>query len=209
MLTAMPSDGTVISVDSSAAMQRAGQRWLSDSRLTWVTAAAEALTGHVSGPADAVICNSAIWKTNTAAVFTAVKDVLRPGGQFVFNVGGGFAGLPRPGPRQMPSLTDLIDSIAARDYGYLPHEQDPRPALTADILISQLTEAGFTAITHDTITYQGTVEEKRAWLSIPVFARPPGNFTHDQRMAILREAFDRADKTAPSTTGWLIITAQA
>ncbi|MFF4822661.1 hypothetical protein ACFY20_06370 [Streptomyces sp. NPDC001312] len=39
---------------------------------------------------------SAVWKTDTATVFAAVAHILRPGGRFVFNIGGGFAGVRHP-----------------------------------------------------------------------------------------------------------------
>jgi len=51
-------------------------------------------------------------------------------------------------------------------------------------------------------THHGTLEEKRAWLSIPVFARPPGHLTYLQRMEILRNAFAMADKSQPVVTEW-------
>jgi len=37
------------------------------------------------------------------------------------------------------------------------------------------------------------VYSKRAWLSIPLFARPPGRLTHLQRMEVLQKAYDKVD----------------
>ncbi|MFB0630322.1 class I SAM-dependent methyltransferase [Streptomyces sp. AB3(2024)] len=76
ILALAPADATVISLDSSAAMRRIGCHVLTDPRLTWV--------------------NSAAWKTDVAAVVTAVRRILRPGGRFVFNIGGAFAGVTHP-----------------------------------------------------------------------------------------------------------------
>ncbi|HUZ36007.1 MAG TPA: class I SAM-dependent methyltransferase [Streptosporangiaceae bacterium] len=124
----------------------------------------------MAGPVDAVLCNAAIWKTGTPATFAAVKRILRPGGRFVFNIGGGFAGLAKDEDRRSrraPSLGDLINAIAVRDYGHVPQEQlAPRAPLTADTVRGQLQDAGFTVLTQDLITHHGTVEEKRAWLSM-------------------------------------------
>jgi hypothetical protein len=53
------------------------------------------------------------------------------------------------------------------------------------------------------------LEEKRAWLSIPLFARPPGQLAHNQRMEILHKAFAKADKTHACITEWLVIAATA
>ena len=212
LLDTMASQSRVISVDSAEAMQRAGRRTLSDPRVTWVTAKAEAIADHIDEPVDAVVCNSAIWKTDTLATFAAVKRILRRGGRLVFNVGGGFAGLDGPGDclrRAKPSLNDLINAIAVLDYGYVPRREASAPILTPAILSEQLTEAGFAAISSDVFAYQGTLEEKRAWLSIPLFARPPGHLTHRQRMEILDKAFARTDKSQTSVTEWLVIVAEA
>jgi ubiquinone/menaquinone biosynthesis C-methylase UbiE len=92
ILSAMPAHGRVISVDSAKAMQETGRRSHADPRITWIVSRAEDIAGSVAGPVGAVLCNPAIWKTDTSATFAAVKRILRPGGRFVFNIGGGFAG---------------------------------------------------------------------------------------------------------------------
>ncbi len=212
LLETMPPHGRVVSVDAAKAMQTVGRRSIPDPRITWVTARAEAVADHLHQPVDAVVCNSAIWKTNSTAVFAAVKRILRPGGRFVFNIGGAFAGLSTGDreTRSTPTLNDLITAIAVLDHGYVPRrEKDSRPAMTADIVHTQLTAAGFTVLAVDTVDHTGTLEEKRTWLSIPLFARPPGQLTHIQRMEILDKAYAKADKTQMNTTTWLIVTAKA
>lgn len=201
-------DLRVISVDSAKAMQRAGQRAHPDPQITWVTARAESAAEHIREHADAVACNSAIWKTRTPTVFTAARRILRPGGRLVFNVGGGFAGLSAP-PAVRASLSDLINLIAARDYGWEPRTAAPRPVLTSARLAGQLGNAGLTVINTAVIAHQSTMEEKRAWLSIPAFARPPGPLTYPQRMEILRKAFARVDRSQPVITRWLVVVAEA
>ena len=81
LLGILPPGARVVSVDAAAAMQAAGLRALPDPRVSWITARAEDAARHISEPADAVVCNSAIWKTDTTAVFASVKKVLRPGGR--------------------------------------------------------------------------------------------------------------------------------
>lgn len=159
-----------------------------------------------------MVCNSAIWKTGTPAVFATVKKVLRPGGRFVFNVGGSFAGLrpTRTEPNPGPSLNELINAVAAEQYGYKPSPAlRPAAPLTVGRVQAQLSAAGFAVLGTETVTHAGTLEEKRAWLSIPAFARPPGPFTYEQRMEILERACARAGASRPVSTAWLVVTAEA
>lgn len=213
ILERVPPKATVLSLDSAAAMQRVGRRTLIDPRLSWITAPAETLASHVP-PArvDAVVCNSAIWKTDTTTVFTAVSHVLRPGGRFVFNVGGGFAGVRHPdeqSTRTGPSLSALIHEIAARDHGYTPP-----PALAGasklppETITQRLTDAGLTVEAMNVTAQRSTMAEKKAWLSIPVFARPEGDFTHAQRMQILDTAYALTTPDAPTVTSWLVVVAR-
>ncbi len=213
VLEALPPQGRVISVDNAKAMQKVGQHTLDDPRITWIVSKAEDVASHITEPVDAVVCNSAIWKTNTPETFAAVKRILRPGGRFVFNIGGGFAGVTNTGDglaRSTPSLKDLISAIAVLDYDYVPcRGWTSRAILTPATVDEQLAEAGFTVLTSDIVTHHSTMEEKRAWLSIPLFARPQGQLTHQQRMEILQKAFAKVDKTQVNTTNWLVIVAQA
>lgn len=213
LLETLPPPARVISVDAATAMQAVGRRTHTDPRITWIRAQAETVAQHIPEPVDAVVCNSAIWKTDTPTVFASVKQILRPGGRFVFNIGGAFAGLGSTSDqpeRTTPSLNDLINTIAVTDHGYVPPRQKPpSPTLTPTIVRNQLTAAGFESVHMDTVSHVGTVEEKRAWLSIPLFARPPGQLSHAQRMAILQKAYAKVDKTRKITTTWLVVTTQA
>ncbi|WP_406315325.1 class I SAM-dependent methyltransferase [Streptosporangium sp. NBC_01639] len=214
ILALAPADARVISLDNAVAMQRIGHRTLTDPRLSWVTAPAEDLAQHapVCG-VDAVVCNSAIWKTHTPAVFAAVRRVLRPGGRFVFNVGGGFADVTHPDEqtgRTSPSLNTLIRQIAARDYGYAPPPTADRnrPKLSLETITEQLAAAGLTMVDAEVTAQHSTMAEKKAWLSIPVFARPTGDFTHAQRMDILAKAYAQTNPDAPTVTSWLVVVVQ-
>ncbi|MEH0447441.1 class I SAM-dependent methyltransferase [Streptomyces sp. B21-102] len=195
ILDLIPAHARVVSIDNAAAMQRVGRRTLTDARLTWITAPAERLADHLhASSADAVVCNSAIWKTDTAAVFAAVAHLLRPGGHFVFNIGGGFAGVRHPdelSARTGPSLNALIRQVAAECHGYTPppKDADGPPKLPLETVTEQLSAAGLTVVGTEVTAQHSTMAEKKAWLSIPVFARPEGDFTHAQRMQILDTAY--------------------
>ncbi|MGW7433258.1 class I SAM-dependent methyltransferase [Streptomyces sp. NPDC054861] len=213
ILDLVPGRARVLSLDSAAAMQRVGNRTYPDPRLSWITAPAESLADHVPpGSADAVVCNSAIWKTDTRAVFSAVRRVLRPGGLFVFNIGGGFAGVRHPEEQRVrtgPSLNALIRQIATRDHGYTPPPAaGVPPKLPLKAVTEQLAAAGLTVLDTEVTAQHSTMAEKKAWLSIPVFARPDGDFTPAQRMEILDAAYALTTPDAPTVTSWLVVVAQ-
>ncbi|WP_329537116.1 methyltransferase domain-containing protein (plasmid) [Streptomyces sp. NBC_01450] len=212
----------VVSVDNAAAMQRVGRRTLTNHRLSWITTLAEQLADHVpAGNADAVVCNSAIWRTGAAAVFVfvfvfvfaAVAHILRPGGRFVFNIGGGFAGVRHPDEQSVrtgPSLNALIRQIAVRNYGYSPPlaASEAPPKLPLETVTEQLGRAALAVVDTEVTAQHSTMAEKKAWLSIPVFARPQGEFTHAQRMRILDAVYALTTPDAPSVTSWLVVVAQ-
>jgi hypothetical protein len=50
--------------------------------------------------------------------------------------------------------------------------------------------------------------ERRAWLSIPVFARPERGFSYEQQMAILDEAYAQTHPDDVTITSWLVVVAQ-
>ena len=65
-------------VDKSAAMFRVAATFIRDPRATWIQARAESVDQHVTGPVNAVLCNSAIWQTGVTATATAVRGDERP-----------------------------------------------------------------------------------------------------------------------------------
>ncbi|MEV7871648.1 class I SAM-dependent methyltransferase [Streptomyces sp. NPDC088124] len=205
-------DATVISLDSSAAMQRIGRSLLSDPRLTWVNASAEELADHVPARSvDAVVCNSALWKTDVSAVVAAVRRVLRPGGRFVFNIGGAFAGVTHPDaqiPPPGPSLSGLIEQIAARDYGVVPPTAAVPAKLPLSVVTGMLADAGLHVVAAEVTGQRTTIAERAAWLSIPVFAHPEGALSYEQKMAILAEATVQTEPDNFTITTWLVIVAE-
>ncbi|MFC4016007.1 class I SAM-dependent methyltransferase [Nonomuraea purpurea] len=206
LLEGMPPHARIISVDGSAAMQEAGRRVYDDPRITWVTCKAEQLADHILEMVDAVVCNSAIWMTDTRATFAAVKAILRPGGRFVFNIPGRAAGLRDAAP----ALLEMIDVIARADYGYVPpHDERLNRPLLPGLLQAQLAEAGFSTLETEIVAQPCSVEAMRAWLSIPCFARPAGQLRHEQRLEILEKAYSLVDRNQVSHIEWFVAAATA
>lgn len=210
ILALAPPDADVVSLDNAAAMQRIGRHTLTDTRLSWVTAAAEDLAEHIpSGQADAVVCNAALWKTDVPAVIDAVHRVLRRDGRFAFNIGGSFAGLARPEDTG-PSLDRLIHQIAARKHGYTPQRANRLgPKLSLTTVTRRLADAGLTVVDIDITTVHTTMAERKAWLSIPHFARPEGDVTYEQKMDILEKAYAQVKPNATTATKWLVVVARS
>lgn len=212
ILALAPHDAQVSTLDNAPAMQRIGRRIVKDPRLTWITARAEDLAEHTTaGGVDAVLCNSAIWKTDVPTVFAAVRRALRPGGRFVFNVGGGFAGVEHPDARKLPtrpSLGSLVQRITARDYRLPPPAAGTGPQLPLPAITRHLAEADLTLVETEVTAQHTTMAERRAWLSIPVFARPDTALPYHQQMEILEKAYAQTRPDDVTVTSWLVVVTQ-
>ncbi len=185
-------DARVYAIDNSAAMIRAGRRLLDDPRVHWICAPAEQVgrLGVLHAPADAAVCNSAIWKTDVAAVVDGVADCLRPGGRFAFNIGLGFLGEtpPRRPADAGKQLTAAMRRLLRDRHGE-SEQQETTTRLTADHVKAVLRQAGFRDIRTWTAVYEGPVAEKVAWLGLPMFARPAdGPLSFEQKSALLVDA---------------------
>jgi ubiquinone/menaquinone biosynthesis C-methylase UbiE len=99
ILAALGPAGTVTAVGASAKMLAAAAAAVRDRRMTWTLGRAEELDAVAPGPADAVVCNSAIWPADAGAAFAAAARVLAPGGRLAFNVTSHFLGEAGPGRR--------------------------------------------------------------------------------------------------------------
>jgi SAM-dependent methyltransferase len=173
ILAALGPGGTVTGADRSAAMLAVAAGAIADPRISWVQAPAEAVDQHVTGPADAVVCNSAIWQADLAATAAAVRNLLVTGGRFVFNVGAGYLGQqedPSFGDGR-PSPVTVMRDIATRDYGWRPPgpaaPPGGRPRPTRESICRCLDGAGFDVEQVTEFTYHRDAGAERAWLSVP------------------------------------------
>lgn len=95
----------------------------------------------------------------------------------------------------------LISQIAARDNGYAPPPAtEPAPKLPLDTIVKHLSATGLTLLGTEVVAQHSTMAEKKAWLSIPVFARPDGDFTHAQLARGGRAATQGTMLTTPPST---------
>lgn len=203
--------GRVIALDGSAAMLAEAGSEVVESRVRWVHARAEALTDHVDGPADAVVCNSAFWQTDMPAAAEAVAGVLRPDGRFVFNIGSDVLRLPDSGEqRSTPSLFELMWAATVLHHGFVPRLPPRAAPHTPESIVALLETAGFEVEEPRIVEQVHTPESDRAWLSIPLFTdrRFPG-LSYEQRMDALATAYERVDKQTPIRTHWAVFVARS
>lgn len=205
----------VTGVDQSAAMLEVAARSTTDPRATWVQARAENVDQHMTGPVDAVICNSAIWQTNVAATAIAVRAVLQTRGRFAFNVPAGFLddGATHRSRDRYPALFSEMRAIAARDYGWAPDNRAPgrtRQRLTRESIRGSLSAAGFDVEQVTEVSYQASTESERAWLSIPIFTRDQlSGLPYEQRMRVLGKACEHLGPSQTQPQQWVVFIARA
>ncbi|MEO6204852.1 MAG: class I SAM-dependent methyltransferase [Mycobacteriales bacterium] len=215
LLDALGPQGRVVALDGSAAMLDQARQQVIDPRVTWVQARAEDVADVVPEPCDAVVCNSAIWQTDMSATFAGIRQVLRPGGTFVCNIGRMFLIMPfskEELQRTKPGLFDLMQAIAVLDHGYVAPggPRGGRP-LTPSGVNELLAATGLVPAKPEVVAYDQSHEQYKAWLKIPIFTERmfPG-LAYETRMAILDAAFDRLDKAVPpAPTSWVIFRAKA
>jgi len=204
VLAALGDEGRVTGVDGSAAMLAIARSAVTDPRAGWLEAPAEEFDRLLSGPVDAVVCNSAIWQTDLPLTFAAVRRALRPGGRFAFNIGRRFLA---PAGGKAPGLAEAMRTVAAREYGWVaPPPERPRVRPTSDEILAALERAGFTADPVAELEFAQDLDEQRAWLSIPIFTeRALPGLPYEQRMAVLAQAYAEPDVVSQ----WTVFTATA
>jgi SAM-dependent methyltransferase len=216
ILAALGPDGKVTGADRSAAMLAVAARAITDPRITWVQAAAENIDRRMTGPVDAVVCNSAIWQTDLTATAAAVRSLLAAGGRFVFNTGAGYLG-QQEDPNfadGRPSPVAIMRDIAARDHGWRPPDQaappSRRPRPTRESICRCLDSAGFDIEHVAEFAYHRDAGAERAWLSVPVFTKYylPG-LPYQDRMRVLAKAYARLAAVQPELSRWVAFAARA
>jgi hypothetical protein len=110
---------------------------------------------------------------------------------------------------------ELMKTIAAREYGWVAPPArlgTPHQELSERWLRVVLDQSGFRVEQAQDPCYQSSLEEQRAWLSIPIFTQCPfSRLSYEQRMAVLSQAYEcLADsRPEPATTEWIAFTCVA
>jgi SAM-dependent methyltransferase len=211
VLRRLPAAGRIVAVDGSAAMLAEARARLTDPRIRWVQGRVEDIAEHVSEPADAVVCNSAIWQTDMPATFAAVRRVLRSGGRFAFNIGADHMTIPGDAVGTPATELTLLDLMwqAAVDRGWKPPAGRRRAAgITVESVTGMLAAAGFAAPRVTAAEHRTDNGMTRAWLEIPIFTegRFPG-LSYEERMEALAAACQRIDEATPDVSRWMVFTA--
>jgi SAM-dependent methyltransferase len=212
LLALLGPRGHVVAVDAAEAMLARARSTIGDDRVRWLRSPAERLDRHAIGAVDAVVCNSAIWQTSLPVTVAAVGRVLRPAGRFVFNIGAPMLADHKDADQPPAPLIQLMETIAARDHGWRAppaRAAGPRPGghrqgpLSEAWIRRLLRDNGFRVEDAREFDYNNTLDDQRAWLSIPIFtARRFAGLSYEQRMALLDEAYRdlRAKSAAAATT---------
>lgn len=199
VLRKLGPDGRVVAHDGSPAMQEQARRHVDDVRVDWVLGAAEDIGDLVSGPFDAVVCNSAIWQTDLTRTVPAIACLLRPGGRFACNVGD-YDGAAK----QKPGLHDLLMAYAVIDHDFVPRWGHRIGLPVADIEAT-LQDNGLQT-TRESVAYPADPEQEYAWLQVPIFTGRFRGLTYEQRMSALDKAWARFDRSHAEPNRWIILT---
>ena len=203
--------GTVIGVDFSAAMLAIAQRKLPNKK--FYRAKAEQIADVLpKASVDIAVCNSAFWQMHARAVLMSLKQVLKPGGRFIFN-------LPMSraiDKRTLPQLTFHMQRIAREEYGYVSAQHRSQsvtikgkrqtvPIYSTFEEVSTFLEDMSLSLHSSPVTLEieHTSESLYAFNRIPVMtASSLTGLDYALRVEILEKAYHCLDKTFRTTALW-------
>jgi ubiquinone/menaquinone biosynthesis C-methylase UbiE len=197
----------IIGVDMSPAMLAIARKKLPT--VEFIEARAEQLHEVIPGSSvDAVICNSAFWQMDTEKTLIAIKQVLKPGGRFIFNLSESDR-IP-PSESSAPSLHRIMWRIATEEYNYVrpqPSPTRPKPRLTVGTPFKEvyalLQTAPLTLQSYEeAIEIEHTAESTYAFNKMPVMTWWLSGLDYTIRREILEKAYQRLDKSYRTALLW-------
>lgn len=167
--TALPDlgdEGSVVCVEPSEPMRRAGQQRLNDARLSWRAEAPDAVEQF-----DRVLAGASIWQLEPLETWIQWSwRVLRPGGALCFNIPALYLCEPdEPGGGSDPHLLELMALLADGSEQTLSRDREGavRPHPTKSCIQFMLQSAGFQP---DWWSFRLKITQAAyaSWLKIPV-----------------------------------------
>jgi SAM-dependent methyltransferase len=205
VLAVLGSRGSVVAVDGAGAMLAEARSRVADERVRWVRGRAESLTADLTGGVDAVVCNQGFWQTDMPAAATAVRGILREGGRLVFNIAAHMlAGRPEADACPDPLIVSARENAArGHDWPTSARGAERRPAgrLSDGAIGDLLARAGLRVDEVRELRWEQTLEERYAWLQVPIFARNLqhllGDLPYPEAMTLLADAYRQVAVTHP------------
>jgi ubiquinone/menaquinone biosynthesis C-methylase UbiE len=210
ILTKLNSTSTVIGVDGSPAMLDIARQKFRNA-VSLLQSSAENL--HAVLPAasvDILVCNSAFWQMRVQETLDGISNVLKPGGNFVFDLPD-FEVYSSQTLRDRFSyqFTQLMIQIAQTEFGYIPKQRSRRPGYgpvtrSLEEIRASLATSSLTLISHDqTINVERTAQDLYEFQKIPVMSLRflPG-LNYATRIQIVETAYQRLNAKHSDTATW-------
>ncbi len=215
LLSVVGPAAEVVAVEPSIKMAEHHSNLVGDSRVELVKGGLRALFGQVAwgGPFDAVVCNSGLWLCGPLPTTLGwLRYSLGPRGTLGFNIP-----LEYLGEHQMlgdgvgVEVASALHAIQSERFG-APVTRDTTSDLglgSRQTVNDALRDAGFEEVEWKNWSYDWTVGDYLAWLSMPavVVSLAPAD-TPEQAVAVLDELQRRVDLNAPLTWTWAMVRAR-
>lgn len=202
--------GKIIGVDMSHAMLDIAREKLPT--VEFIQTRAEDLPECIPAfSADVVACNSAFWQMDPEKTLLAIKQILKPGGHFIFNLSESDR---KPDQSASINLHRIMWHIAVEEYNYVhpqPSPTRPKPLFTTgtpfEVAHAFLKTAPLTLQSYDeTIEIEHTAESTYAFNKIPIMTEWLHGLEYPTRREIVDKAYQQLDKNYRSFILWRFYT---
>lgn len=167
----------ITAIDQSQKMIEQAKKQYGTDIVDYIVCAAEELDSHVKGLFDIAFCNSALWEISLKKIVESVFNILKPAGQFIFN---------------MPDQYFLHPEFSGN--------KNPGPqALSRDKLVTTFESAGFILEKEVIKNYTRSVAELISFFNIPVMK---SRFKTQEAFETFIAQFTRLPENASMAQQW-------